>query len=196
MLCGSLWRYCSGLPPNPISISVPTEEGAPLMLDMTTSMVAGGKVSLYHAIQKPVPSDWLIGADGKPVRTRTCFLKTRLPCFHWVARFGHKGYGLAVMIDAIAGGLSWAGCSAEEPTRGGSGFLALAIDIASFIDVADSSARSRVYASGSSHRQGFPGSIASTFPARSKRPAVRPERPAGSKSTTSPGSASWRRGPN
>jgi uncharacterized oxidoreductase len=48
---------------------------------------------------------------------------------------GHKGYGLGMMIDAIAGGLSWAGCSADEPTRGGSGYLALAIKIESFIDV-------------------------------------------------------------
>ena len=48
---------------------------------------------------------------------------------------GHKGYGLAMMIDAIAGGLSWAGCSSEDPTRGGSGYLALAIKIESFIEV-------------------------------------------------------------
>jgi uncharacterized oxidoreductase len=48
---------------------------------------------------------------------------------------GHKGYGLAMMIDAIAGGLSWAGCSSEEPTRGGSGYLAFAIKIESFIDI-------------------------------------------------------------
>jgi uncharacterized oxidoreductase len=40
-----------------------------------------------------------------------------------------------MMIDAIAGGLSWAGCSAEKPTRGASGFLAMAIKIESFIDI-------------------------------------------------------------
>jgi uncharacterized oxidoreductase len=40
-----------------------------------------------------------------------------------------------MMIDAIAGGLSWAGCSSEEPTRGGSGYLAFAIKIESFIDI-------------------------------------------------------------
>ena len=125
------------LPPNPISISVPTEEGAPLMLDMTTSMVAGGKVSLYHAIQKPVPSDWLIGSDGKPVRDSNLFFEDKAAMLPLGGSVGHKGYGLAVMIDAIAGGLSWAGCSADEPTRGASGFLALAIDIASFIDVAE-----------------------------------------------------------
>ncbi len=123
------------LPPNPISISVPTEEGAPLMLDMTTSMVAGGKVSLYNAIQKPVPSDWLIGSDGKPVTDSNLFFEDKAAMLPLGGSVGYKGYGLAVMIDAIAGGLSWAGCSCEEPTRGGSGFLALAIDIASFIDV-------------------------------------------------------------
>jgi uncharacterized oxidoreductase len=39
-----------------------------------------------------------------------------------------------MMIDAIAGGLSWAGCSAATPTRGGSGYMALAIRIDAFID--------------------------------------------------------------
>jgi len=42
-----------------------------------------------------------------------------------------------MMIDAIAGGLSWAGCSAAKPTRGGSGYLALAIRIDRFIDLAE-----------------------------------------------------------
>ena len=47
---------------------------------------------------------------------------------------GHKGYGLGMMVDAIAGGLSWAGCSADPPTRGASGWMAIAIRIESFID--------------------------------------------------------------
>jgi len=47
---------------------------------------------------------------------------------------GHKGYGLGMMVDAIAGGLSWAGCSADPPTRGASGWVAIAILIESFID--------------------------------------------------------------
>ncbi len=125
------------LPPNPISISVPTDEGAPLMLDMTTSMVAGGKVSLYHAIQKPLPPDWLIGEDGQPVTDSNLFYEKKAAMLPVGGSVGHKGYGLAVMIEAIAGGLSWAGCTADPPTRGGSGFFTLAIDIASFIDVAE-----------------------------------------------------------
>ena len=125
------------LPPNPISISAPSAEGAPLMLDMTTSMVAGGKVRLYHAVQKPVPADWLIGEDGEPVTDTNLFYEEKAAMLPLGGSVGHKGYGLAIMIDAIAGGLSWAGCSADPPTRGGSGFFTLAIDIASFIDVAE-----------------------------------------------------------
>jgi uncharacterized oxidoreductase len=49
--------------------------------------------------------------------------------------FGHKGFGLGFMIDVLAGGLTWAGCSCESPTRGGSGFLAIAIRIEDFIDL-------------------------------------------------------------
>ena len=124
------------LPPNPIAISVPTRAGPPMMLDMTTSRAAGGKVLVQHARNQPVPADWLIDIEGNPVTDPALFLAQEaamLPLGGLKA--GHKGYGLAMMIDAIAGGLSWAGCSAEQPTRGGSGFLCLAIKIESFIDV-------------------------------------------------------------
>ena len=50
-------------------------------------------------------------------------------------QFGHKGFGLGFMIDAIAGGLSWAGCSQANPTRGASGIVMIAIRIEDFIDL-------------------------------------------------------------
>lgn len=123
------------LPPNPIAISVPTQEGPPLMLDITTSMVAGGKVDVQRARNQPAPEGWLIDENGAPVTDPEAFRRGVAAMLPLGGVAGHKGYGLAVMIDAIAGGLSWAGCSADEPTRGGSGFLALAINIESFIDV-------------------------------------------------------------
>jgi uncharacterized oxidoreductase len=125
------------LPPNPIAISVPTLDGPPLMLDMTTSMVAGGKVMVAQARHQPVPPGWLVDQDGNTVTDPAAFLNGQAAMLPLGGPLGHKGYGLAVMIDAIAGGLSWAGCSSEKPTRGGSGFLALAIKIESFIDVAE-----------------------------------------------------------
>lgn len=123
------------LPPNPIAISVPTLEGPPLMLDITTSMVAGGKVEVQRSRNEPVPEGWLIDAEGQPVTDPNPFMDGLIAMLPLGGPAGHKGYGLGMMIDAIAGGLSWAGCSADEPTRGGSGYLALALKIESFIDV-------------------------------------------------------------
>lgn len=125
------------LPPNPIAISVPTESGVPMMLDITTSMAAGGKVEVYKARGKPVPDGWLVDKDGNLVTDPQLFLSGEAAMLPLGGPSGHKGYGLAMMIDAIAGALSWAGCSADPPTRGGSGYLALAIKIESFIDVAE-----------------------------------------------------------
>ena len=123
------------LPPNPIAISVPTLDGPPMMLDVTTSMVAGGKVIVQNNKNEPVPDKWLINERGEAETDPATFVAAQSAMLPFGDIVGHKGYGLAMMIDAIAGGLSWAGCSAEQPTRGGSGYLALAIKIESFIDL-------------------------------------------------------------
>lgn len=123
------------LPPNPISMAVPSAGGPVMMLDITTSMAAGGKVEVYAARNQQLPPGWLIDDDGNEVRDPTLFRAGETAMLPLGGASGHKGYGLGMMIDAIAGGLSWAGCSSDQPTRGGSGFLALAINIASFIDV-------------------------------------------------------------
>lgn len=125
------------LPPNPIAISVPTQNGPAMMLDITTSMVAGGKVMVAKARNQSVPEGWLIDKEGNPVTDPAPFMAGEVAMLPMGGLVGHKGYGLGMMIDAIAGGLSWAGCSAEQPTRGGSGFLCLAIKIESFIDLAE-----------------------------------------------------------
>jgi uncharacterized oxidoreductase len=125
------------LPPNPIAISVPVEGRAPLMLDITTSVAAGGKVDVYYARGQKLPEGWLVDGEGRPVTDPARFRSGEAAMLPLGGPFGYKGYGLAMMIDAIAGGLSWAGCSAAQPTRGGSGYLALAIQIESFIDPAE-----------------------------------------------------------
>ena len=128
------------LPPNPIAISVPRANGNPLLLDMTLSVVAGGKFLVQSARDEPIPEGWLIDAAGNPVTDPDAFQKRGqdtavMPLGGF--QFGHKGFGLGVMIDAIAGGLSWAGCSREKPTRGASGIVMFAIKIEDFIDLTD-----------------------------------------------------------
>ena len=128
------------LPPNPIAISVPRQGGEPLLLDMTLSVVAGGKLLVQTARGESIPEGWMIDAEGKPLTDPNAFRERPqdtavMPLGGF--QFGHKGFGLGVMIDAIAGGLSWAGCSREQPTRGASGIVMFAIKIEDFIDLAD-----------------------------------------------------------
>jgi hydroxycarboxylate dehydrogenase B len=128
------------LPPNPIAIAVPRRDGDPLVLDMTLSVVAGGKLLVKIARGEDIPDGWMIDSEGNPVNDPQAFRERPndtavLPLGGF--QFGHKGYALGFMIDAIAGGLSWAGCSREKPTRGASGIFMLAIKIDGFIDLAD-----------------------------------------------------------
>jgi uncharacterized oxidoreductase len=122
------------LPPNPIAISVPVENGAHLMLDITTSVAAGGKVEVARARGKSLPDGWLVDANGDTVNDPNRFWENSVAMLPFGGPVGYKGYGLAMMIDAIAGGLSWAGCSSASPTRGGSGYITLAMRIDAFID--------------------------------------------------------------
>ena len=81
-----------------------------------------------------MPDDWLVDAAGNPVMDPNLFMSGDVAMLPMGGTVGHKGYGLGMMVDAIAGGLSWAGCSADPPTRGASGWIAIAIRIESFID--------------------------------------------------------------
>ncbi len=126
------------LPPNPIAIAVPRKNGEPLMLDMTTTVVAGGKVLLKAARNEKMPEGWMIDREGNavtdPSALRDCPDGSAIMPLGGF-QFGHKGFGLGFMIDAIAGGLSWAGCSQANPTRGASGIVMIAIRIEDFIDL-------------------------------------------------------------
>ena len=108
------------------------------MLDMTLSVVAGGKILVKTARDEKMPEGWMIDSEGKSVQDPNAFRDRHddtavMPLGGF--QFGYKGFGLGFMIDAIAGGLSWAGCSREKPTRGASGIVMIAIKIQDFIDL-------------------------------------------------------------
>jgi LDH2 family malate/lactate/ureidoglycolate dehydrogenase len=89
---------------NPISIAVPVEGENPIVLDMATSAAAKSKI--YLALDKggKIPLGWALDKDGKPTTEPTEALKGFL-----LPLGGHKGYGLALMIDILAGLLSGSG---------------------------------------------------------------------------------------
>lgn len=84
---------------NPIAIAVPTG-GEPILVDMTTSVVAEGKVKLARTAGKTLPPGWILDKDGEPSTDPEALYAdgTLLPLGGSVA---HKGYGLSVIVDLL-----------------------------------------------------------------------------------------------
>ena len=95
---------------NPIAIAVPTG-AAPLVLDISTSAVANGKLRIARIEHRPVPPGWIQDAEGNPTIDPNIMLAdppgTLLP-------FGgdqaYKGFGLGLMFDILSAGLAGGFC--------------------------------------------------------------------------------------
>jgi len=84
-----------GVHNSPIAISVPAGSHLPLTLDMATSVVAGGKLSLARDKGQDIPVGWAIDGEGKP--TVKPFVGAVL-----LPMAGAKGSGLAMMFECLS----------------------------------------------------------------------------------------------
>jgi uncharacterized oxidoreductase len=107
---------------NPLSIAVPSGGDFPLVLDIATSIAPEGKVRALRAAGQPMPEGWAVTSDGGSTTDPDDLYGP--PRGALLPFGGHKGFGLAVMVEALAGGLSGAGCcwsteaSLEAPSDG------------------------------------------------------------------------------
>lgn len=84
---------------NPLAIALP---GSPeFVLDMAMSASAMGKIRLAASAGKPIPEGWAADAAGQPTTDAAAAIKGML-----LPAAGPKGFGLAVAIDLLCGGLS------------------------------------------------------------------------------------------
>lgn len=118
---------------NPIIVAVPALEERPLILDISTTVTAMGKIQAARREGRDIPAGWALDADGKPT-TDSAAAKTVLPIA------GPKGYGLAVMVEALSVLLSGGGYGSGVgfPDRGeheDTGFAVILIDPARFMPV-------------------------------------------------------------
>jgi LDH2 family malate/lactate/ureidoglycolate dehydrogenase len=103
---------------NPISVAAPAGEEYPFVLDMATSTVPRGKLEVYERQEKALPLGWATDERGVPTDDAGLVLENVL------ARTGggllplggagelmggHKGYGLALLVDVLCGVLPGAG---------------------------------------------------------------------------------------
>ncbi len=118
---------------NPIACAVPIEGRDPIVLDMSTSVVASGKIRVKRHRNEVLPDGWLINADGESTTNAEDFYNVppaALLPFGGIA--AHKGFGLSVIVDILAGALTSAGCSQSEDARVGNGLFVMVLNVASF----------------------------------------------------------------
>jgi ureidoglycolate dehydrogenase (NAD+) len=116
---------------NPFAYAVPAGRHDPIVLDMSIATVAGGKVYAAKERGEPISPGWLIGENGLPTVDPDFYPErsTLTPAA------GHKGYGLGLMIEALAGALtgaamtwqvrSWLGGDLTTPTGHGAAFVVI-----------------------------------------------------------------------
>lgn len=120
---------------NPIAVAIPTE-GAPFVLDITTSAAAGGKIRVKRARKEKLPEGWLIDSEGNPTTDPEVYFTQPLGALLPLGgALGHKGYGLSLVVDILAGALSEAGCSRANAPRLGNAIWACVINIESFTPI-------------------------------------------------------------
>jgi LDH2 family malate/lactate/ureidoglycolate dehydrogenase len=89
---------------NPICYAFPAGKHLPIVIDMATSAAANGKLEIAQRTGKPIPNNWVQTKDGEESTNANELSNggSLLPLG------GHKGYGLASLVDILCGVLSGA----------------------------------------------------------------------------------------
>ena len=112
---------------NPIAAGIPRASGPPIVLDVSTCTIAEGKVRSYLFANKPVPPGCITDAHGQPTTDAAKFYGPPPGALLPIAE--HKGFGLGLVADILAGALSGAGCTRPGVDRVGNSFLVTVIDV-------------------------------------------------------------------
>ena len=147
-LVAPLWGSERMLGTNPIAIAFPGLEEPAIVIDMATTAAAYGKIEIARRAGKQIPTGWAIDRAGAMTTDPNAMIDggAMLPLGSDRDRGGHKGYGLAVMVDvlsAVLSGANWGpfvppfALRQEIPTRSvgkGTGHFFGALRIDAFID--------------------------------------------------------------
>jgi (2R)-3-sulfolactate dehydrogenase (NADP+) len=98
---------------NPIAFAAPRLAGPPLVIDQSSTVVA--KVAVIDAYRRgvPLPDGWALDAQGQPTTDAAAAMTGSLRPIG-----GYKGFGLALLVDILAGGLTASHFSFEASSFG------------------------------------------------------------------------------
>jgi L-lactate dehydrogenase len=118
--------------PNPLAAGIPTSSD-PILLDISASYTTNGMTMRLYRNGQALPHPWLQDASGNPTRDPGVLFNeprgTLLPLGGLEA--GHKGYALALLIEALTAGLAGHG-RADPPEGWGATVFVQVLDPAAF----------------------------------------------------------------
>jgi LDH2 family malate/lactate/ureidoglycolate dehydrogenase len=125
--------------PNPIAAGFPTgvdsgnDNGDPVLMDISMSTTTNAMTKRLYAKGERLPGPWLVDADGQATDDPAALFGDRpgaiLPLGG--ADLGHKGYALALLVEALTSGLAGFG-RVDEPKRWGASVFLQLIDPGAF----------------------------------------------------------------
>ena len=119
---------------NPISVAFPGGPMGAVVADMSSSLVARGKIRRAERLKEAIPLGWAFDSSGAPTTDPQAALHGTLAPIG-----GPKGYALTLMVDVLAGMLSGSKYGPDVKTfhqplgPTGVGALTMAIDIERFM---------------------------------------------------------------
>jgi len=118
---------------NPIAYAVPAGEEPTIFLDIATSAVAVSKIFAARARGEEVPPTWFVDAAGHPTTD-----PAKIDHGALLPMAGHKGYGIAVLIEVLSAVLTGSAVMGEvqswvldlpDPSNQGHAFIAINPDM-------------------------------------------------------------------
>ncbi|MGH6989423.1 MAG: Ldh family oxidoreductase [Stellaceae bacterium] len=122
---------------NPIAVAVPSDLEAPLYLDMATSAVAHGKVSLAASRGQAIPPGWVIDREGRQTTDPAALLKQGGALLPLGGSEGYKGSGLAAIVEILCGLLTGLGFGVEPTGRHNDGCFMAVFKVEAFRPLAE-----------------------------------------------------------
>ena len=113
---------------NPIAVGIPSNT-VPLLFDMSTAAITNGDLLVAMQEGTPVVEGIAFGKEGEPTTDADAALKGSVRPFG-----GHKGFGLALITQILAGAL--VNAATIPPPGKNYGLLIIAIDPTSFVPLA------------------------------------------------------------
>ncbi len=118
---------------NPHAVGIPGPDGAAMLLDFATSVVAEGKVRVKRNRKQAAPPGWFIDSKGEPATDPEVFYGE--PPGSLLPAGEHKGYGLGLVVEILGGILSGTGAAGPGAGLFANGTLMICIDVERFLPI-------------------------------------------------------------